>query len=67
MQPDRSATKIPHTNCDATVHYHIVRKEGTVSWVVKDRSSKKIVFFCGTTAVDDDDGYDIASALLEQN
>ena len=63
LENDRSATKLPHLNSNATVHYHIVRKEGTVSWV-KDRSSKKIVFFCGTTAVDDD-GYDIASALLE--
>ena len=39
-----SATKIPHPNCDATVHYHIVRKECTVSWVKEDRSSK--IFFC---------------------
>ena len=66
-----SATKIPHPNCDATVHYHIVRKECTVSWVKEDRSSK--IFFCDffffflvglllmTAAADDD----IWSALLE--
>ena len=47
-----SATKIPHPNCDATVHYHIVRKEGTVSWGVKEDRSSKIVFFCGTAADD---------------
>jgi len=40
-----SATKIPHPNCDATVHYHIVRKECTVSWVKEDRSSKIFFFF----------------------
>ena len=30
LENDRSATKLPHLNSDATVHYHMMVQHGTV-------------------------------------